>query len=250
MATCTISFKGEALGKCNHIDVVLPDGLSGRLPVLYLLHGLSDNQTIWGRHVPIADLVRDLPLIVVMPDGGKSFYCNNPAPGGDRYEDHIVQDVVGFIDRVFPTIASRKGRALAGNSMGGFGAFMLALRHPDMFAAAVSLSGAMTFARSRRFPANEYVSRLTAALPAGKYSLFKLAGTLTGAANMPALRMDCGREDFLIGANRKFHKHLTKLGIAHEYVERPGGHCWPYWRDHIGETLEFVMRHLAPRGRR
>ena len=245
MATCAISFKGEALGKCNALDVVVPDRLPGPLPVLYLLHGLSDNQTIWGRHVPVADLVGELPLIVVMPDGGKSFYCNNPAPGGDRYEDHIIDDVIGFVDRTFPTVASREGRAIAGNSMGGFGAFVLALRHPRTFCAAVSLSGAMGFAHGPLPKANDYVAQVAAALPAGKYDLYRLAEHARDAGALPALRMDCGTEDFLYEDNRAFHAHLEGLHVPHEYVERPGDHSWTYWREHFGETLEFVLRHLA-----
>ncbi len=244
MATCTISFQGEALGKCNHLDVIVPDDRPGPLGVLYLLHGLSDNQTIWNRHVPLADLVRDLPLIVVMPDGARSFYCNNPSPGGDRYEDHVVRDVVGFVDRVFPTIASREGRALAGNSMGGYGAVMLALRHPELFCAAVSHSGALYFAHAERPMGHAYASELMEALPPGEYDVFRLAEALAGSPDVPALRLDCGLEDGLLASNREFHAHLDALGIAHEYAEHPGDHSWPYWRDHIGETLDFVMRHL------
>jgi S-formylglutathione hydrolase FrmB len=245
MATCTISFQGEALGKCNHLDAIIPDHMAGPFPVLYLLHGLSDNQTIWNRHVPLADLARDLPLIVVMPDGGKSFYCNNPAPGGDRYEDHVIEDVVGFVDGVFPSIGSRESRALAGNSMGGYGSVMLALRHPEMFCAAVSHSGALYFAHAERPMGHGYASELMAALPQGEYDVFKLAEQLAGSRDIPALRLDCGVEDGLLDSNREFHAHLDALGIAHEYAEHPGGHTWQYWRDHVGETLDFVMRHLA-----
>jgi len=245
MAICTISFKGEALGKCNHLDVIVPDNQAGPLPVLYLLHGLSDNQTIWNRHVPVADLVRDLSLIVAMPDGGKGFYCNNPAPGGGQYEDHVVGDVIGFMDRTFDTVASRAGRALAGNSMGGYGATMLALRHPEMFCAAVSHSGAMFFTHDAPPAGKDYVAELAGALPAGKYDLFQLAEEVGASGEMPALRLDCGRGDFLIEANRAFHGHLDALGIAHEYAEHDGEHNWQYWRDHIGETLDFVMRHVG-----
>jgi len=245
MAFCTVSFKGEALGKCNHLDVILPDAGDGPFPVLYLLHGLSDDQTIWSRHVPVADLVRDLPLIVAMPDGGKGFYCDNPAPGGGQYESHIVHDVLGFMDRTFPTIASREGRAVAGNSMGGFGALMLAMRHPGEFCAAVSHSGAMYFAHGDRPIDHEYVSALAGGLPAGKYDLFGLAAKARAAGTLPALRMDCGTEDHLLESNRAFHAHLDEQRIPHEYAEHPGGHTWQYWRDHIGETLAFVTRQLA-----
>ena len=245
MAFCSISFTGEALGKCNGLDVILPEGKAGPFPVLYLLHGLSDDQTIWGQQVPVRDLVRDLPLIVAMPDGGKGFYCDNPAPGGGQYESHVVRDVIGFMDRTFPTIASREGRAVAGNSMGGFGAFVLALKHPELFYAAVSHSGAMYFAHGQHPTGNDYVEALEAALPPGKYDLFRLAAAAHAGGNLPALRMDCGVEDFLLEANRGFHAWLEEQSIPHEYAEHPGGHDWQYWRDHIGETLAFVTRSMG-----
>ena len=245
MAVCSISFKGEALGQCSNLDVIVPDNTPGPFGAVYLLHGLSDNQTIWNRHVPIADLVGDLPLIVVMPDGGKSFYCNNPSPGGGQYEDHIVQDVIGFVDRTFPTVPERRGRILAGNSMGGYGAVMLALRHPETFAAAVSHSGAMYFAHGERRIDYPYVARLAGSLPVGAYDVFALAEGLAGSTDVPALRLDCGLEDVLLDSTRAFHAHHDALGIAHEYVEHPGGHDWGYWRDHIGETLDFATRQLG-----
>jgi len=245
MAFCSVTFKAESLGKCSSVDVIVPDRAAGPFGVLYLLHGLSDDETIWSRHVPVADLVADLPLIVVMPDGGKGFYCDNPAPGGGQYEAHIVGDVVGFVDRTFPTRASRSGRALAGNSMGGYGAVMLALRHPEMFAAAVGHSGAMSFARADHTVGNPYAAQLAAALPNGEYDLFELASKARAAGDVPALRLDCGLDDGLLESNRDFHEHLAALGIDHEYAEHPGGHNWQYWRDHIGETLGFVMKHLS-----
>jgi putative tributyrin esterase len=245
MATCSISFRGQVLQQCRNMDVLVPDNCPGPLPVLYLLHGLSDNQTVWNRLVPLADVAGALPLIVVMPDGGRGFYVNNPAPGGSPYEDHIVSDVVGFVDRVFPTIPTRQGRAIAGNSMGGYGAIMLALRHPDVFAAAVGHAGAYFFAHGPRPGAPSPVSELAAVLPAGKYDCFRLAEAAKAAGNVPAIRLDCGAQDVLVDSSRQFHAHLTALGIDHEYAESPGEHCWQYWRQHVGETLEFVMRHVG-----
>ena len=246
MATCSISFKNEALGQCTHMEALVPDRRKGPLPVLYLLHGLSDNDTVWTRNVPLADLVRDLPLIVVMPDCGKGFYCNDPRPAGAAWEDHVIGDVIGFADRVLPTIASRTGRAVAGNSMGGYGALMLALRHGDVFCAAVSHSGALYFAHGDRPGGKSYGTELMSIMPPGDYDVFALAERAKAAGtSLPALRLDCGSEDGLVAGNRQFHAHLDLLGIPHEYAEHPGGHNWQFWRDHVGETLNFVMRHLA-----
>jgi len=245
MAFATVNFKAEALGKQSAVQVIVPEAAPGPFPVLYLLHGLSDNHTTWNLRVPVEAMVGDRPLMVVMPDGGRSFYCNNPAPGGGQYEDYIAEDLIGFIDRTFPTIAGREGRALAGNSMGGYGAAMLAMRHAEMFCAAVSHSGAMYFAHEGRPIEHDYVSALVGALSSDGYDLFKLAERRRPTGERPALRIDCGTDDFLLESNRDFHRHLDALGIAHEYAEHGGGHDWDYWREHLPETIEFVMRHVA-----
>jgi S-formylglutathione hydrolase FrmB len=242
--------------------VVVPPG-KGPFPVLYLLHGLSDDHTIWHRRTSIEWYVEGRNLIVVMPDGGRSFYCNDPRPAGLAYEDHMAKDVVEFVDETFPTIATRRGRAIAGLSMGGYGAVMLALRHPDVFCAACSHSGAVGFCHSRH-----EIDGIDPAdiLPRDRYDCHRLAAGILGAAShdrkgagilasrdrkgagkttMPALRIDCGTEDFLLEENRAFHAHLTKLGFEHVYEEYPGEHTWEYWDEHIRQSLDFVLERLA-----
>jgi S-formylglutathione hydrolase FrmB len=243
MALLDIHFEGNAIGKQSSMLVIMPTG-PGPFPVLYLLHGLSDDHTIWLRRTSIERYAAALNLIVVMPDGHRSFYANDPRPGGLAYEDHITKDVVGFVDRVFPTIAKREGRAVAGLSMGGYGAVMLALKNPGLFAAAASHSGALAFTHKKSKEA--LFGPLEAAL-GRPYDCFRLAAALckTRSAKKPALRIDCGADDFLIAHNRTFHAHLAKLGYAHEYEEHPGAHSWEYWDAHIRDTLPFVMRHVA-----
>ena len=145
MALMQIDFRGQALGKMTSMTVLLPDEGEGPFPVLYLLHGLSDNHSAWCRRTALERYLDGKGLIVVMPDGHVSFYCNNPAPMGLAYEDHIVRDVVGFVDRVLPSRADRTGRAIAGLSMGGYGAMMLGLKHPDLFCAIGGHSSAYYF---------------------------------------------------------------------------------------------------------
>ena len=139
MAFCEMHFFGASIGKQSSMCVIVPEG-EGPFPVLYLLHGLSDDHTIWHRRTSIERYVDGRRLIVVMPDGHRSFYCNDERPGGLAYEDHITQDVVGFVDRTFKTIPHRGARAIAGLSMGGYGAIVLSLRHPNLFSAASSHS--------------------------------------------------------------------------------------------------------------
>ncbi len=244
MALCQVKFFGVSLGKACGMNVILPEKHAGPFGVLYLLHGLSDDHTIWCRRTSIERYVAELPLIVVMPDGHRSFYCNDPRPGGCAYEDHIVRDVVEFVDRTFPTRARRDGRAIAGLSMGGYGAMMLALRHPELFAAVGAHSSAFYFAHSS-IGGRDEIDAYAAALPAGKYDCFALAEQLKASGTELAIRFDCGTEDKLLESNRQFHAHLEALGIEHEYIEYPGGHSWDYWDEHIRQTLAFVMERLA-----
>ena len=247
MAFCDIHFWGPSIQKQSSMYVLVPDG-KGPFPVLYLLHGLSDDHTTWLRRTSIERYVSGLPLMVVMPDGHRSFYINDPRAGGMAYEDHIVKDVVGFVDRAFPTIRARRGRAIAGMSMGGFGAMMLAMRHPDMFCIACSHSGALGRFHEPSKDRPE-VRALAAALPGDRYDCHALARKLKAARKRLAIRIDCGTEDFLIAHNRAFHALLEKLGIPHIYEEFPGVHDWAYWDAHIRETLKFVMEKIEKRCR-
>ncbi|MFB3892203.1 MAG: alpha/beta hydrolase [Phycisphaerae bacterium] len=241
MSLCTVNFFGPSIGKENGMHVILPDG-KGPFPVMYLLHGLSDDYTIWQRRTSIERYVAGLGLIVVIPDGARSFYVNDPRPGGLAYDDYITKDVVGFVDHTFRTIASARGRAIAGLSMGGYGATVLAMRHPDVFSTAVSHSGALGFCERQTY--QPPFGPLKRALEGKGYNVFELARKLKRAGKRIAYRLDCGTEDHLIEDNRRFHAHLTKIGFAHEYAEHPGEHNWAYWDLHIQETIRFVMANV------
>lgn len=241
MPLCELRFKSASLGKSEALNVILPDG-EGPFPVLYLLHGLSDDYSAWARRSGIERYLDGMGLIVVMPDGGRSFYCNHTA--GPQYEDHITRDVVGLVDRTFRTIRSPRARAVAGLSMGGYGAMMLALRHPELFSVACSHSGALGFLHLDR-PDRPDIMDIARDIPAdGRYNLWQLIAGVQQAGTLPAIRFDCGTEDFLLDHNRAFHKHLEELGIPHEYQEARGAHTWDYWDTMIKRTLKFVQAHL------
>ncbi len=248
MAFCELHYFSRALGKQTAANILLPEGegKAGPFPVFYLLHGLSDDHTIWQRRTSIERYVQNLPLIVVMPDGGRGFYTN--AEQGFAYETAIIEDLIGFVDRLFPTRAERGGRCIGGLSMGGYGAVRLALRFPDRFRSANSHSGALGF--GHRPPSGDDARaaefrRILGPNPAGgPNDLFALAKDV-GKTNLPALRIDCGTEDRLIEDNRLFHTHLVDLGLPHEYEEFPGAHEWGYWDKHVQEALAFHRRHLG-----
>ena len=247
MAFCELRYFSPALQKQSAANVILPDPEvgPGPYPVLYLLHGLSDDQTIWHRRTSIERYVAGLPLIVVMPDGGRGFYAD--AVHGFAYETAIAGDLVQLIDGTFKTRPVREGRAVAGLSMGGYGAVRYALRRPDLFCAAVSHSGALLFGH-RPLPGDESGNpefvRILGESPAGGPNDLCAAAAATDPEQQPALRIDCGVDDFLLEDNRAFHAHLDEIGYPHEYAEFPGAHDWGYWDTHVQETLRFVMARM------
>lgn len=247
MAFCDLHYFSNALGKQTAAYVLLPETGTPPYPVMYLLHGLSDDHTIWLRRTSIERYVAELPLIVVMPDGGRGFYSN--ADQGFAFQTAIGEELVNRIDTTFPTKSERAGRCLTGLSMGGYGAVKLALSYPDHFVSAVSHSGALGFGHSNRghdgSPLSPEFARILGQDPAGgAHDLYALIEAMP-EEKRPALRIDCGTEDFLLEANRDFHSFLNKKGISHEYQEFPGAHNWAYWDTHVQEALAFHRRHLG-----
>lgn len=248
MAFCELKYFSNALGKMTAANVILPEnGSTGPFPVLYLLHGLSDDNTGWARRTSIERYVANWPLIVVMPDSGRGFYCD--AQEGMPYETAIAGDLVSYIDNVFQTRKERTGRALAGLSMGGYGAVKLALRFPERFVSAHSHSGALGFGHRSLEDEDSFAMefrRIVGANPQGGiHDLYALSKQLVASPSKPALRIDCGVDDFLIEDNRAYHKHLEQIGYAHEYAEYSGAHDWDYWDEHVREAIVFSARHLG-----
>jgi len=249
MAIATLNFYSPSLEKQTVCNVVLPEieGHDGPFPVFYLLHGLSDDYSSWQRKTSIGRYVQMLPLIVVMPDGGRGFYTD--AFEGFAHESAIVKDLIPFIDRMFHTIPERSGRAIGGLSMGGYGAIKLALKYPELFVSANGHSGAYGFSHGQwREDEPEFARIVGPDAIGGPNDCFALARRFqanTNRSKMPALRLDCGTSDILIDQNRAFHEHLDALGIPHEYQEAPGAHEWAYWDKHIQGAFRFHAKHLG-----
>jgi S-formylglutathione hydrolase FrmB len=253
MAVCELHFNSNpSVGKMTSASVIFPEGKPGPFPVFYLLHGLSDDHTAWLRRTSIERYVQNLPLIVVMPNGERSFYTDAIDRPQAAFETMIVRDLMGFVDNTFHTIATREGRVIAGLSMGGYGAWKLALKHPDKFCAAVSHSGAVAFAsrsyEEENLPEDhrwltEFRHIFGINPRGGSEDIFSLVEKIDPKV-LPALRFDCGVDDFLFEENRELHAHLNTLGIPHEYAEFPGEHNWEYWDEHIQETIVFFARQL------
>lgn len=236
MPLAELRYFSDALQKHVAANIILPNPrFEPPYPVMFLLHGLSDDQSGWCRRTSIERYCDDLPWIVVMPDGGRGFYTD--AEAGFAYETAVAVELPRIIERYLPTVLPW---CVTGLSMGGYGAIKLALKYGDRFASAVSHSGAVHFSHE---PPNlatglngEFDRIVSVERYGGREDLYVLAERLNGPVH---LRLDCGTEDHLIEHNRHYHRHLEQLGIPHEYYEFPGEHNWAYWDLHVQEALKF-----------
>lgn len=237
MALHQIHFRSQPIGMQSSMWAIVPQ-VAGPLPVVHQLHGHSDDHTIWLRRTTIELHAERIGAIVVLHNGERSFYHDDVA-GHRLWEQHILQ-AIAYIDATFRTVTDRRGRAIGGLSMGGYGALKLALRHPHLFGSAVSHSGALDAvglmaARKPGDVLGDDMRRVFGATVPASADLFKLAPR---AKPLPKLHIDCGSEDFLLPCNRKLHAFLEKRRIAHTYREYPGSHNWQYWQDRLPEAFD------------
>lgn len=208
---------------------------SKRYPVVYLLHGYSDNSTKWVKTVPgIKDLSTQYQCIIVCPDGGySSWYFDSPVDSAFQYESYITKDAIRYIDSHYATIADRRARAITGLSMGGHGALYLAIRNRNLFASAGSMSGGVDLLSSTKsFDIAKRIGKYeNSSEEWHKRSVINMVDSLKN--NDLNLIIDCGVSDFFYQINSNLHKKLLTLKIDHDYIERPGSHNWRYWENAI-----------------
>jgi len=246
MPLSTIEFDSTALGRKTNFNVFVPDGGKRHYPVLYVQHGLGDTFATFCDRTDIQQCVEGLELIVVMPDAGESWFCNDPRPDGLAWEDHLAIELVDHVDASFPTIATREGRGQAGFSMGGYGAMMFAMKHPARFSVVSVNAGSFAFGHELRPDRPERSAMMQAvAPPGGPSDLWVLAEKLATDGPSMAIRFDVGRSDHLLEINRRFHGRLEELDVAHQYEEVEGGHQWVYVNRQLPTTLRFAVENLA-----
>jgi S-formylglutathione hydrolase FrmB len=248
----TVQFKSELIGKVLPYDILLPRDYfksNKRYPVLYLLHGLFGHHDDWITRTNLADYAGMYDLIIVTPEGNDSWYIDSATVASDKYESYILRELIPDVDARYRTIKDRRARGVAGLSMGGYGALKYGLKHPDYFAFAGSLSGALDPAnRNEEHPGFAWdILRpsITAAFgppnsPARQANdLHQIARNLTAAniASLPYLYFDCGLEDGFLPTNRELAEILIAKKIPHQYRQLPGGHNWGYWDRQVREVL-------------
>jgi S-formylglutathione hydrolase FrmB len=252
-------FYSEALNLTCAAYVLLPQptvtqiGMLGgkardKYSTLYLLHGLSDDHTIWMRRSSIERYAAERNIAVVMPAVGRSFYQD--MAGGANYWTFVSEELPALCQRYFPLSAAREDNFAAGLSMGGYGALRLGLARPDKFSAVASLSGALDVARRLR-DADKPFSRINRAEWAGIFgpelkapadaNLWLLASNAASSLDLrPAIYLACGTEDELIDDTRTFRQHLDAIGLPLTYHESAGSHEWGYWDAQIQRVLAWL----------
>lgn len=259
----SLKVKSKLMGKEVKYNIYLPadyDKTNRSYPVLYLLHGYSDDETGWtqfGQAQEIADKTinsGDAPaMIIVMPDAEVTWYMNTYDNKG-RYEDFFTDEFIPYIDANYRTRAKKEFRAVAGLSMGGFGTLLYATKHPELFAAASALSAAVrTDEEMMAMPDERWESRYATIYGPNlkgkarltdfyyKNSILKIMETAS-PEKLKTVRyyIDCGDDDALVKGNMVLHANLMDKGIPHEFRVRDGGHTWAYWRTALPEVLKFT----------
>ena len=250
MARVTASYYGAAGTWTNaEAEVILPDHQeqAGPYPVLYLLHDMADNHTVWNRLTRLEWYARSLPLVIVLPDGERGFYTDTTP--GHAYEQLFIQDLMGFVEQFFPVRTDRGGRAIGGFGMGGYGALKFALKYGDLFGS-VAAHGSMCDLGHHLAPDADdgwkagFRRVFGTNFKGGDNDIFALARRFESAA-WPNIHFDCGLDDPYLEENRRFHRHLEQFGIAHSYLEYGGGHDWDYCDARLVQTLDFHWRSLG-----
>lgn len=240
MALARLQYSSAALQKQTAVNLILPAAAAEPMTPWLLLHGLSDDETMWARRTSLERYVEGLNVVVAMPDGGRGFYVD--ADQGFAYLSALADELPLMLAKYFHL---RDEWAVGGLSMGGYGAVRFGLGRPGRFRSVHAHSAALGFGHNPRYrDTAEFDRILGEPHVGGKDDLFALASALD-ARNRPALRIDCGTEDFLLDDNRAFHTHLDGLGFAHEYEEFLGGHDWAYWDQHVQGQLAFHRKNLA-----
>jgi S-formylglutathione hydrolase FrmB len=252
-----VNFFSEVLTLRSTMYVLLPQRTlvaaksksTPKYRTLYLLHGHSDDHTAWMRWSAIEKYVEGLNLAVVMPAVNLSFYTD--MVHGGAYEKFISEEIPAVVRDMYALSSKREDNFVAGLSMGGYGAFKLALTYPERYAAAASLSGALdvreTVKAHGRSEDKVFLTEMhnifgdTSKVPNSKHDLLTLARKISKGSVKPRLYQCCGTEDFLYADNARFRDAVRKLALDLTYEEGPGEHVWAYWDKMIQNVLTWMI---------
>ncbi len=214
--------------------------------VIYLLHGLTGHFDNWTDRTKLVEYAKNYNYVIVTPEGDNGWYSDSAAAANDKYESYIVRELIPEIDKKFRTLANRENRAIAGLSMGGYGAVKFGLKYPEMFSIVGSFSGALGAASLSAKNAGA-IGKSIDQIFGGDSSenrrvndIFRMVREISPEKikTLPFIYLDCGTEDFLFQNNREFAALLADKKIPHEFRQLPGKHDWNFWNLQVLEFLE------------
>ena len=263
----TVQLESRLLNATVPYGVVLPAEYEAgssreiRYPVVYLLHAYTGHYSSWLRRPEVVEWATRYRIIVVTPEGKVGWWTDSATVPSDRYETYLMKELIPDVDRRYRTVASRRGRSIAGFSMGGYGALKFAVKYPSQFVFAASFAGPVnlaffTEATQKEPGAAERSIRETFGPPQSATrsanDLFGVLDRMPGSdvARIPYLYLACGDKDSLLESNRAFDRLLSRLKVPHEYQELSGGHDLAIYHDLIPRVIELAARKMVPHKRR
>ena len=252
MALLQCDFFSNSLGLSSSVNVILPESeppVDG-FKTLWLLHGLSDDHTAWCRYTSIERYAKEFGLAVIMPAVNRSFYTNAKV-GGNKYWTYISEELPSIMRKFFKLSDKREDNFVAGLSMGGFGAFKLALNFPEKYICAASFSGALDVANmdlgADTNGEMKCVFGSVDEMRGDGSDLIHILENISDSSKYPYLYQSCGTEDFLYDANIKFAECAKSAGLNIECVEESGDHEWGFWDRHIKLFIDKLkyLKHIT-----
>lgn len=257
------TLESKLLGKAIDYSILYPVNYQRgansekRFPVLYLLHGVTGHYTNWTERTRVALYATRYDLFIVMIEGENGWYTDSATVPTDKFESYILQELIPDVEKRFRVSTERDGRAIAGLSMGGYGALKFGFKYPRRFALVASMSGALGAASwtENDLKNLEFIkqSLLKTFGPTGSTTrtqndLLKLTreATSDNIKLLPAIYLDCGTEDILFSTNRGYADLLLERKIPHEFRQLPGNHDWQYWDQQVQVILALAAERLAP----
>lgn len=247
MAWISAEFRSETLNMPVEAEILVPQPKDKRLhenedyKVIILLHGANNDRTEWLLKSQIFDMVKTLPVVVFMPSGKNSFYVNTA--NGYRYMDYITKEIPEFIKSRFRVSKDTKDWLIAGESMGGYGALVCGLNHPEQFGNIAAFSGALDIVSKET-----HLPVINMDLVFGSdwektaksnYNLYKLCHEVPEKVR-PRIFMNCGKQDRLYDMNLRFY-HEIKEEYDVVYTDGDGGHDFTYWNERLKEMIPWFM---------
>lgn len=261
------SVKSTILSKDVKYSIYLPpnyESSTQTYPVIYLLHGYGGDNHSWIKRGNINQYVDKAiannlipPVIIVMPNGDSSWYINSN-DNKVKYEDFFINEFIPAIEKTYQAKAEKKYRAIAGLSMGGYGALLYTLKHPNIFSAVAALSAAIVsdndYMNMPVLQWNHFFNKIYGVELKGKERLNETWNTnsilkiienkTTEQLKTVQYWIDCGDDDFLTKGNCLLHIALIDKKVSHEYRVRDGDHNWNYWKSGITDALQFITTHF------